>query len=246
MSHKEKVETLDVLAFGPHPDDVELGCGGTLYKLTQQGYKTGIIDLTEGEMGTRGSVAERYIEAADAAKILKVCIRENLKMPDGNIFNNEENRLKVIRMIRKYRPTYVFVTYPNDRHPDHIHAGNLVTEACFLAGLKNVDPGGDSAHRPKRVIYYMITYEFKPSFLVDITMQYPVKIEAAKAYRSQFYNPDYEGDKTLIASKGFWDSIEARMRHYGWLGGMTYAEPFYVREAIVLDDFFSALGKNKM
>ncbi len=237
---------VDILAFGPHPDDVELGCGGTLVKLAQQGYRTAIIDLTEGEMGTRGTVAERYEESADAAKILGAVARENLQIPDANIYNNDENRLKVIRAIRRLRPAIVFAPYPNDRHPDHVHSSNLITDACFYAGLKKMDPGNHPAFRPKRLVYYMITYEFQPTFLVDISEQYETKLAAVKAHKSQFYNPGYDGEETFISSKGFFDAVEFRMRHYGWKGGVTYAEPFWVREALVMDDIFPVLTRNKM
>ena len=131
---------LDVLAFGAHPDDVELGCAGTLLKLSQQGYSTGIIDLTEGEMASRGTVEERYKESSEASKILGVKLRENLKIPDANILPNDANRDKIIEVVRKYRPSIVFAPYPEDRHPDHVHASNLITEGSFYAGLKKVLP----------------------------------------------------------------------------------------------------------
>ncbi len=239
-------QTIDVLAFGAHPDDVEIGCGGTLYKLHQMGYSTGIIDLTEGEMGTRGSVEERYEEAAAAAKILNLSIRENLKIPDGGIEATKENRHKIIEIVRRYKPEIVFVHHSDDRHPDHIYTNRLVTEACFYSGLKKVDVKGLLPHRPKRIVYYPISYEFTPSFVVDISEEFEVKLQAIRAYRSQFYNPEYKGEKTFISSKEFMDNFESRARYYGWIGGVKYAEPFWVREAIVLDDLFSSLTKNKM
>lgn len=239
-------EQLDVLAFGPHPDDVELGCGGTLAKLSGMGYAAGIIDLTRGEMGTRGTVSEREREAAAAAQILGVRLRENLAIPDADIRNTPENRRKLIEAIRKYRPALVFAPNPDDRHPDHGHAAELITEACFYAGVGKIAPGPHDAFRPRRVIYYMITYEFEPSFLVDISAQYPQKLAAIKAHRSQFYNPEYPGKETFISSPEYLEAVEFRMRHYGWKAGVKYAEPLWVREAILLEDLFAALTGNRM
>lgn len=239
-------EKLDAIAFGPHPDDVEIGCGGTLAKLAQQGYACGIVDLTEGEMGTRGTVEERCRESAAAAAILNAQIRLNLHIPDAGITASPENRLKVIEVIRRYRPALVFAPYPEDRHPDHGHASLLVTEACFYAGVKKIAPAGPPPHRPARLIYYMVTYEFTPSFLVDISQQLAVKLEAIKAHRSQFYNPAYDGEETFISSKDYLEALEFRARHFGWKAGVRYAEPFWVREAILLEDLFLSLGKNRM
>lgn len=241
-----KNEKLDVLAFGAHPDDVELGCGGTLYKLAQQGYSTGIADITEGEMGTRGTVEERYRESAEAARILQSKVRLNLKIPDAQIVLTEENRLKVIEVIRRYCPTLIFAPYPADRHPDHYHTNQLVTEAAFYAGVKKIGPPIPAAYRPKRVIYYPMTYEFTPSFVVDISEQFSAKIDAIRAYRSQFYNPEYDAEETFIASKDYMEALDFRARHFGWKAGVKYAEPFWVRETLLLDDLFSALTKNKM
>lgn len=241
-----KNEKLDVLAFGAHPDDVEIGCGGTLYKLAQMGYASGIIDITEGEMGSRGTVEERYEESAEAARILQAKVRLNLKIPDAGISQSQENRLKVIEAIRRYRPALIFAPYPADRHPDHIYASQLISEAAFYAGLKKIGPEQPPAHRPKRVIYYPMTYEFEPSFVVDISEHFPAKMEAIRAYRSQFYNPEYEAAGTFIASKDFLEAMETRARHFGWKAGVKYAEPFWVRETLALDDLFSALTKNKM
>jgi bacillithiol biosynthesis deacetylase BshB1 len=239
-------EKLDVIAFGPHPDDVELGCGGTLYKLAQMGYSAGIVDLTEGEMATRGTVDERCREAADAAEILQLTMRINLKIPDANITQSEENRLKAIEVLRKYRPELVFAPYPDDRHPDHIHASRLISESCFYAGVKKIGPPDPSAYRPSRIIYYSITYDFIPSFVVDISEQFETKIRAIKAHRSQVYNPDYDGEKTFIASEEYMEAQDFRARYFGWKAGVRYAEPFWVRETLLVEDLFTALAKNKM
>lgn len=238
-------ETLDVLAFGAHPDDVELGCGGTLHKLARQGYRVGIVDLTEGELGTRGTVEERYKESAEAARIIGAVARENLKIPDAAIHFTEENRHKVIDIIRRYRPSIVFAPHGEDRHPDHRHAGELVTEAAFYAGLKKLSPGGFPAHRPNRVVFYMMTYEFSPTFVVDITREFATKLKAIQAHRSQFYNPDYPGEETFISSRDYFEAIEFRARHFGWKAGVRYGEPFRVRELLALEDPFPILTRNQ-
>ncbi len=239
-------EKLDVLAFAAHPDDAELGCGGTLYKLAQQGYATGIVDVTEGEMSTRGTVEERYKESKDAAKILQASLRLNLKIPDAKIALSYKNREKVVEVIRRHRPTLVFAPYPDDRHPDHIHTSHLITEGSFYAGVKKVDPTNLAAHRPHRVAYYMMTYEFTPSFVVDISEQFSTKIEALQAHRSQFYNPDYQAEETFISSRGYMEAIEFRARHFGWKAGVRYAEPFWMRETLVLENLLADLSANSM
>ncbi len=236
---------VDVLAFGAHPDDVELGCGGTLFKLSRQGHRTAIVDLTEGEMASRGTVEERYREAEKAARILQVHQRENLKIPDAGIENNEFNRHKVIEVVRRLRPALVFLPYPRDRHPDHVHASQLITEACFYSGLPKILPHL-TAHRPRRLVYYMCTYEFDPTFVVNISEEFETKLKALQAYRSQFYNPDWPGQQTFVSSRWFMEAVEFRARHFGYLAGVQYAEPFYVRESIALDDIFSILNQNIM
>lgn len=232
MSNKNKI---NVLAFGAHPDDVELGCGGTLFKMKNLGYSTAIIDLTEGELGSRGTVEQRYRESAAAAEILQVKLRKNLKIPDGNIEVNEENREKVIREVRALRPALVLAPYRDDRHPDHIHASQLITEGCFYAGLKKVLPDLPP-HRPFRILYYMAKYEFEPSLVVDISEEFETKFRALKAYQSQFYNPEWPGEQTFISSHWFIESVEFRARHFGWMAGVRYGEPFWIREPMAIDD----------
>ena len=229
---------LDVLAFGAHRDDIELTCGGTMIKLENQGYKTGIIDLTAGEMGTRGSAGERAEEAEQAAKILRVQCRDNLRIPDANIEINIENKSRVIEAIRKYRPRLVLLPYWADRHPDHAHTGQLVFEAAFLAGLSKLDTQ-QPKHRPEKVVYYMCHYEFEPSFVVDVTEQHERKMEAIRAYKSQIYNPNYTGEQTLISSAEYFESIEVRSRYYGGLIGAKYGEPFLVREMLEAEDIMT-------
>ena len=226
---------IGVLAFGAHPDDVELGCGGTLFKMKNLGYKTAIIDLTEGELGSRGTVEQRYKESDEAAQILKVDLRRNLKIPDGNIEVNEENLEKIIREVRALRPALVLAPFRDDRHPDHIHASQLITEGCFYAGLKKKLPDL-SPHRPFRVLYYMAKYEFEPSFVIDISEEFETKFRALKAYRSQFYNPEWPEEQTFISSNWFMESVEFRARHFGWMAGVKYGEPFWIREPMAIDD----------
>lgn len=239
-----KIQSLDIIAFGAHPDDVELGCGGTLSKLAQQDLEIGIVDLTEGEKGTRGTVEERYAEAKEAAQLLGVSERMNLQIPDGDIQNNAVNQAKIIALVRKFCPKIVFAPYPADRHPDHIHAGNLIREACFYAGVAKISPEDYPAHRPARIIYYMITDEFAPSFFVDISQQFTDKFAAIKAYKSQFYNPAYDAEETFISSKDYLESIELRGRYFGWKAGVKFAEPFWVKEPLVFEDL-SILMKSR-
>ncbi|MBN2366830.1 MAG: bacillithiol biosynthesis deacetylase BshB1 [Calditrichaeota bacterium] len=235
MKNSEKTLQIDILAFGAHPDDVELGCGGSLFKLKKLGYRTGIVDLTEGELGSRGTVAERYKEAAESAEILEVDERTNLKIPDGQILNNQENRKKIIRLIRKHQPVLIIAPYPEDRHPDHGNSSRLITEAWFFSGVKKVLPE-IPPHRPFRVLYYMAKYEFEPSFVMDITGEFDTKFRALQAYKSQFYNPEWPEEQTFISSRWFMDSVEFRARHFGWMAGVKYGEPFWIREPLALDD----------
>lgn len=226
---------LDILAFGAHPDDVELGCGGTLFKLKKMGYRTGIVDLTEGELGSRGTVSQRQQEAAKAAKILKVDYRINLKIPDGNIEINLENRNRIIKEVRKQRPQLLLVPYQDDRHPDHVHTNRLVTEAWFYAGVKKILPE-IPAHRPFRILYYLAKYEVQPSFVIDISEEFTMKCKSLQAYHSQFYNPEWPEEQTFISSKCFIESVEFQARHFGWMAGVKYGEPFWIRETLALDD----------
>jgi bacillithiol biosynthesis deacetylase BshB1 len=231
---------LDVLAFGAHRDDVELTCGGTMIKLAEQGYKTGIVDLTAGEMGTRGSAEERAKEAEESAEILRIQCRENLGIPDANIELNRGNKLKVIEVLRKYSPGLILLPYWEDRHPDHAHASQLVFEASFYAGLSKLDTG-QSSHRPEKLAYYMCQYQFEPSFIVDVTEQHERKMAAVHCFRSQIYNPDYPGEQTMISSPEYLESIETRSRYYGWCIKKKYGEPFLVQEALEMIDIMTLI-----
>jgi bacillithiol biosynthesis deacetylase BshB1 len=232
---------LDALFFGAHPDDVELSCGGTVVKYIHAGRTAGIIDLTRGELGTRGSKEIRAKEAEKAARILGINIRENLHLQDSSIGNLPENRLKVITVIRKYKPMIIFAPYPNDRHPDHIHASELVSEGAFFSGLAKItsvyNGKAQEPYRPKRICYFMQTYTFEPSFITDITDEFDLKMKAIKCYASQFYDPNSREPETFISDKKFLEYLEVRAKFYGFHIGTQYGEPFYTKEKIKLDPF---------
>ncbi len=225
---------LDVLFFAAHPDDVELSSGGTLLKIIKSGKEIGIIDLTRGELGTRGSVSIRKKESAMASAILGASIRENLLIKDGDIVNSPANRRKVITSIRKYRPQVIFLPHFYDRHPDHQNANKLIREASFYSGLTKIitrlNGRVQKAHRPKKNIYYMQTYTFEPSFIVDITNEFELKMKAVKCYESQFFSPGSKGPQTFISDEKFMDHLESYSKYYGFKIGKKYGEPFYTEE----------------
>ena len=223
---------IDILAFGAHPDDVELGCGGTLAKEIALGKKVGIIDLTRGELGTRGSAEIRDREAANAAAIIGIAIRENLNMRDGFFTNDEAHQLEIIRMIRKYQPDIVLCNAIDDRHIDHGKGSKLVSDACFLSGLMKIETENDGKTqeqwRPKAVYHYIQWKNIIPDFVVDITGYNDKRVEAILAYSSQFYNPDATEPETPIATKNFLESLNYRAQDLGRLIGTDYAEGFTV------------------
>jgi len=221
---------LDILAFGAHPDDVELGCGGTIAKEISLGKKVGVIDLTRGELGTRGSAEIRDKEAAAAAKILGLTIRENLAFRDGFFTNDEKHQLEIIKMLRKYKPEVVLCNAIDDRHIDHSKGSNLVSDACFLSGLRRIETelNGESqeAWRPKIVYHYIQWKNIEPDFVVDISDFINIKEKAVMAYGSQFYDPNSKEPISPIATKNFTDSINYRARDLGRLVFVDYAEGF--------------------
>ncbi|HLO08280.1 MAG TPA: bacillithiol biosynthesis deacetylase BshB1 [Terriglobales bacterium] len=226
---------LDILALAAHRDDVEQTCGGTLLKMAQRGYRTGILDLTQGEMGTRGSAEDRAREAAEAAKILCTSWRQGLDIPDGRVENTWENRLKVARVLREQRPRVVILPYWKGRHPDHYTASVLGYEACFLAGLAKLDVDATKPHRPFKIIYATLYYDVRPTFVVDITEQFEARLESLMAYKTQF--SDQEAGKGIFPARDEIRSrIEAMARFYGMLGGVTYAEPFIQKEVGLVED----------
>jgi bacillithiol biosynthesis deacetylase BshB1 len=236
---------LDALSFGAHADDVELACSGTIIKFGALGYKTGVIVLTQGEMATRGSAEIRAQEFAESAKIMGLASHKMLDMPDGRIEVTWENKIKIIKEIRTYKPRIVYAPYWVSRHPDHEKASHLVREAVYLSGLKKLKTDQES-YRPYRVIYYQTRFEFKSSFIVDISDFHAQKIKSILSYKSQFFHQDkaeFRDDETLLSRPEFLDRIETRDKQYGTYIGVKYGEPFLVREAIKINDpvdFFDA------
>ena len=244
---------LDILAIAAHRDDVEQTCGGTLLKMAQRGKRTGILDLTQGEMGTRGTSEDRSREAADAARILGVVWRQALDIPDGRVENTWENRLKVASVIREMRPRVVILPYWKGRHPDHYTCSVLGYEACFLAGLAKLglssqpsalsqsaaDKGGPLApHRPFKIIYATLYYDVRPTFVVDISPQFEQKFASILAYKSQF--SDQEAGKDLFPAQAeIRARVDAMARYFGMLGGATYAEPFLQKEVGLVEDLLA-------
>jgi len=231
---------LDILAIAAHRDDVEQTCGGTLLKAAQRGQRTGILDLTQGELGTRGMAEDRAREAAEAARILGAGWRRALDIPDGRVENTWENRLKVASVIRETRPRVVILPYWKGRHPDHYTCSVLGYEACFLAGLAKLPLGSQplAPHRPFKIIYATLYYDVRPTFVVDIGGQFEQKFASILAYKSQF--SDQEAGKDLFPAH---DEIRARVdsmaRYYGALGGVTYAEPFLQKEVGLIEDLMA-------
>jgi len=225
---------IDILAFSAHPDDAELAVSGTLLLQKNLGFSTGIIDLTQGELGTRGNALTRLEEASLASELLGLDARENLGFRDGFFRNDEEHQLQVIKTIRKYRPEVVLINAISDRHPDHPRASSLVSEACFYSGLKNISSLDDSGNvqepwRPSRIYSYIQFWSLKPNFYVDISDFMQRKMEVIKAHKSQFHNPDSSEPETLISSKHFLDNITERASDWGRLAGCRYAEAFLLQ-----------------
>ena len=232
---------IDVLAIGAHPDDVELGCGGTIAKLISEGKKVAIIDLTQGELGTRGTNETRAIEAKNAAEILGISARENLKMRDGFLINSEEYQLRIIKAIRTYQPEIVFCNAVDDRHPDHAKAAKLASDACFLSGLIKIETEESGKKqekwRPKQVFHYIQWKNLEPDFVIDISGFLDKKIESCLAYKTQFYDPTSTEPTTPISSKSFLDSITYRAQDLGRLAGVEHAEGFTTEKTLALKNF---------
>lgn len=228
---------LDILAIGAHPDDVELSCGGTLSKLKSEGNKIGILDLTQGEMGTRGTAETRLVEANNAAKILNIDVRENLKIEDCFFENNQANQLKVIDKIRQYQPNIVLCNAPKDRHPDHGRAAKLVLESCFYAGLQKIQTQY-SAWRPKHVFHYIQWDELTADFIIGFRQkELDIKIQSCLAYQSQFYDPNSKEPETPISSSNFLNSIKYRAENCGRLIGTFAGEGFIKSQPLGLENF---------
>jgi N-acetylglucosamine malate deacetylase 1 len=233
---------LDVLAIGAHPDDIELACGGTIVKLVKQGRKVGIVDLTEGELGTRGTREIRAREATEAAAILGVQIREALCIPDGNIENSVENRLQLIRMIRRYRPEVLLFPFHTDRHPDHANGHILCREAWFYSGLEKIETFDlnvrQDPHRPRNYYNYMQWFEFIPSFIVNVSEEYDQRMEAVRSFKSQFHDPSSRERETALSTPEFMEMLRTRLEYYGDRISKKYGEPFFSPSNIGITDLY--------
>ena len=234
---------LDILVLAVHPDDAELGCSGTILKQKALGHKVGIVDFTVGELGTRGSGELRLVESADAAKVMNLDIRENLGFRDGFFKNDEEHQLKIIEKIRKYRPEILIINAPEDRHPDHGRAGALANEAAFYSGLRKVettdeDGNAQNEWRPKQIFQYIQDRYLEPDFVIDVTEYWDKKVEAIKAFKSQFYDPNSPEPQSYISSADFFDFVEARAREMGHKIGATYGEGFMKTKTIGVSQLF--------
>ena len=233
---------LDILAIGVHPDDVELGCSGTLLKHIDNGKKVGILDLTRGELGTRGSGALRIKEAEAARKKMGAVVRENLKMKDGFFQHTQENLIKIAKVIRKYQPEIVLANAPVDRHPDHGRAAKLTSDACFIAGLVKVKTYDKKKlqprWRPKAVYHYIQDYSLEPDFVIDVTGYMDKKIDLVMCFESQFFNPKSKELESPISSKSFLDSVRAKSRIYGRVVGVDFAEGFQLPRPVGVHDLF--------
>ncbi len=230
---------LDVLIFAAHPDDAELSMGGTIARFTSTGIKTGIVDLSEAELSTRGTIESRRKETELASGILNIDMRENLGLPDGKLKPSKEFIDAVVSKIRQYRPKIIFAPYFNDRHPDHIGTAQIVKEAFFFSGLARYDTMfGDklqTQYRPDKLFYFFQTYEGEPSFIADISDYYEIKMKAVHAYSTQFFNPESDEPETFISTESFSRFLDARARYWGFKIGKNYGEPFFCEEKIEYD-----------
>ena len=241
---------LDILAIGVHPDDVELGCSGTLINEIKQGKQAGIADLTQGELGTRGTIETRYQEAADAAMVIGVQVRENLKMRDGFFKNDEEHQLKLITAIRKYQPDIILANALHDRHPDHGRAGHLIADACFLSGLSKIETKDEKGNvqsrwRPSYVLHYIQDWYHEPDLLIDISDVFDQRMKSIEAYTTQFHTAEKSGDgpQTYISTPDFLESVIARARMFGKRIGVKYAEGFIAEKKIGIRNLDALIQK---
>lgn len=233
---------LDILAIGAHPDDVELACSGSLIKEVKRGKKVGVVDLTQGELGTRGTIETRYEEAGEAARVMGLSVRENLKMRDGFFRNDEEHQMQLIRAIRQYQPEIVIGNILEDRHPDHGRAGWLIYDACFLSGLRQVKTSGADGReqdkwRPKILLQFIQDKFYEPDIIVDVSAEWEQRMEAVKAYKTQFHDPKSQEPQTYLSNPEFIEAITARARLLGKRIGVKYGEGFLSRKNIGIHNF---------
>lgn len=231
---------LHILAIGAHPDDVELGCTGTLINHIRKGQAAGVLDLTEGELGSRGTVASRYSEAAASAQVLGLSMRTNLKMADGFFTNDKEHQLQIIRILRQYRPEIVLANALADRHPDHGRAGRLIADACFFSGLRKIETDWEGtaqeAWRPRKVFHYIQDRFSEPDLIVDISDSFAQKMEAISCFRTQFFNDDSGEPETYISNPGFLDKVKNRASQLGHRIGVKYGEGFHLESGLGVQD----------
>jgi bacillithiol biosynthesis deacetylase BshB1 len=232
---------LDVLAFSAHPDDIELAAAGTIIKLGKKGYAVGVADMTRGEFGTRGTKEIRQKEAEEAAALMQVKVRECLDIPDGSVTVTRENHLKVIKLLRKYKPRIVINHYWKARHADHIATSQIVTEACYLSGLAKIETEQER-WRPKRILYHQLHYDVVPSFLVDVSDVIEQKWKVVRAHKSQFHDPESKEPETLLSAPTFLEMINTKMKYWGELIGGTHAETFLTTEPFAISDIVESLG----
>ncbi len=228
---------LDILVFGAHPDDVELGCGGTVIKEVKAGKRVGIIDLTRGELGTRGTAETRTAETKLATEIMGVAIRENMNFKDGFFKDDEDHKLALIEKIRKYQPEIVITNAVSDRHPDHGRGSQITVDACFLAGLEKINTG-QQVWRPKAIYHYIQFNHLTPDVVVDISEEIEEKLKAVKAYGTQFFNPESNESETIISSQGFLDSVSYRAKDLGRQANCEFAEGFLAHQMPKIDSLF--------
>jgi N-acetylglucosamine malate deacetylase 1 len=234
---ESEIMNVDILAVFAHPDDAELHVGGTLLKLKHLGYQTGALDVTQGEMGTRGTVEGRAKEAQDAAAILKLDVRENLGLPDGHVFVDDESRAVLVRALRRLKPNLILTHQDGDSHPDHNHIVQLVRESARLSSLRNYDPEtGDEKIAAPIVAHSIFSRLVVPSFIVDISEHLETKLDAIRAHRSQFYDPNSSEPETMLTGKSYLERLASQSKYYGSLIGVEAGEPFYVREALNVED----------
>jgi bacillithiol biosynthesis deacetylase BshB1 len=236
---------IDILAIFAHPDDVELTVGGTLLKMKHLGYTTGALDVTRGEMGTRGTVEGREQEAKDAAKILKLDVRENLGLRDGHVFCDDESRMQMVRVLRRLKPKVILTHQIDDPHPDHDHIAHLVRESARLSSMRRYDEEtGDQKIPVPNVAHNIFSRRVQPSFIVDVSDFLEQKMEAIRAHSSQFYDPNSSEPETRLTDKTFLDELESRSRYFGSLIGVSVGEPFYVRESLNVEDPIALLTRS--
>jgi len=235
---------LDILAIGAHPDDVELGCSGTLINEIRRGKKAGIVDLTQGELGTRGTIETRYAEATEAAQVMGISARENLKMRDGFFRNDEEHQMQVVRILRKYQPEIVIANVLEDRHPDHGRGGWLVYDACFFSGLRQVKTFDDEGKeqekwRPKMLLHYIQDRFYEPDIIIDVSDVWEQRMQSVKAYKTQFHDPNSKEPQSYLSTPDFLEFLTARARSLGKRIGVKYGEGFLSKKNIGLRDLDS-------